>query len=357
MGKYANIGKRMQSAGQMEHQARGLLLGWLSEHAKATVPGAAHDDGADFVVRDGPTTLVIEVKRLAEPGWLAGAIEQVRVAARRVARTAVPVIAVPFMAEGGKRLCQQAAVSWFDLSGNAHIVAPGLRIEIDGKPNMFKRRGRPSTVFAPKSSRIVRALLLDVKDSLSQRELARRTGLDEGFTSKVVRRLESDEMIERGSDGAVHVVNPDAVLDAWRESYDFSKHRVIAGHATARSGDELLGSVAAVLRAQQLDYAATGLAGAWLLTRFAAFRLTTIFVPEEPSTAALTAIGFRPEERGANLWFVIPNDEGVFTGAAVVDGVECVHPVQAYLDLKSHPERSTEAAEELRTRQLQWTQR
>jgi hypothetical protein len=347
----------MQSAAQMERQARDLLVGWLSGCGKPTVTKIAADDGADFIVRDRRITLVIEVKTLAEPSRLAGAIEQVRGAAHRVSGTAVPVIVVPFMAERGKRLCQESDVSWFDLSGNAHIVAPGLRIEIEGKPNLFKRRGRPSTVFAPKSSRIVRALLLNAHDRLSQRELARTTGLDEGFTSKVVRRLESDEMITRASDGAVRIANPAAVLDAWRESYDFSKHRVIAGHVTARSGDELLVGVATAFRAQKLDYAATGLAGAWLLTQFAAFRLTTIFIHEEPPARALKAIGFRPEERGANLWFVIPNDEGVFTGAATVNGVECVHPVQAYLDLKSQPERSKEAAEELRTRHLQWSQR
>jgi DNA-binding Lrp family transcriptional regulator len=338
----------------MERQAQKLLRGWLSAKAKITAHGMAHDGGADLVVRDGPATLVIEVKRLGEPGWLGGAIEQAQVAARKVGRNAVPVVAVPFMAEGGRSLCQEAKVSWFDLSGNAHIEAPGLRIHVEGKPNVFKRRGRPSTVFAPKSSRIVRALLLDPQVGFSQRELARRTGLDEGFTSRVVRKLEADGMVERGSDGTVRIVNPDAVLAAWRETYDFSKHRTVAGHVTARSGDELVVAVGAALRRKKFDHAATGLAGAWLLTKFANFRLATILVPEEPPEALLRAIGFRREERGANLWFTIPNDEGVFTGAADQDGVRCVHPIQTYLDLKSHPERSAEAAEELRTRCLRW---
>jgi hypothetical protein len=338
----------------MERQALDLLLGWLSRDAESSYPG---NGGADLIVRDGSVTLVVEVKRLAEPGWLRGAIEQVRDAAGRVGSTAVPVLAVPFMAEGGQRLCEEANISWFDLSGNAHIVASGLRIHVEGKPNIFKRRGRPSTVFAPKSSRIVRAMLLEPQSAISQRELARRTGLDEGFTSRVVRKLESDRMVERDAAGAVRLSSPDDVLESWRESYDFSKHRTIAGHATARSGDELLAAVGATLNRKKLDYAATGLAGAWLMTKFAAFRLVTIFVPEEPSANLLKAIGFRREERGANLWFTVPNDEGVFTGTSYVGGVQCVHPVQAYLDLNSQPERSAEAADELRRRRLQWGQR
>jgi hypothetical protein len=62
--------------------------------------------------------------------------------------------------------------------------------------------------------------------------------------------------------------------------------------------------------------------------------------------------GFRSEERGANTWLVVPNDEGVFEGAEDRDGVPCVHPLQAYLDLKGQPERATEAAADLRKQLL-----
>ena len=55
------------------------------------------------------------------------------------------------MGDIGRERCAEYGVSWRDLSGNARIVAPGLRILIDGKPKRYKRRGRPSTAFAPKS--------------------------------------------------------------------------------------------------------------------------------------------------------------------------------------------------------------
>ena len=48
------------------------------------------------------------------------------------------------------------------------------------------------------------------------------------------------------------------------------------------------------------------------------------------------------------MWLVVPNDLGVFHGTDICDEVRCVHPVQAYLDLKAHPERASEAAEQLR---------
>ncbi len=305
-------------------------------------------------MREGHNRLVVVLKRLAEPGWLSGAIEQARAAARRVGPSAIPVVAVPFMGEAGRTLCREARVSWFDLSGNADIAARGLRIYVEGKPNQFKRRGRPSTAFAAKSSRIARTLLLEPTRWFQQRELSRASGLDEGFTSRIVKKLEADQLLRRDDQGALRSIDPNLLLDAWRESYDFSKHRLVPGHVTARSGEEALVKVAAALHGNKLDYAATGLAGAWLLTGFAMFRLVSFFVPEEPPEDILRAMGFRREERGANVWLVVPNDEGVFSGASDQKGVHCAHPVQVYLDLKGHPERSVDAADDLRKQLLDW---
>jgi len=339
------------SVGEIEQQAEALLRTWLGP---VRIHRRKSSRGPDLVARTSTATLALEIKRIGDPGWLRGAIEQVRTTARGVGVAAVPVVVVPFMGELGRKLCRDARVSWFDLSGNASIIAPGLRIHVEGRPNLFKRAGRPSTAFAPKSSRIVRHLLLDPDHSFRQRELAARSGLDEGFTSRIVKKLEDDRMVQRQKDRSWRVVDPNLLLDAWRENYDFKKHLIVPGHVVAKSGPAALESVAAPFREKGLDYAVTGLAAAWLLTQFAAFRLVTLFVPERPPEKTLRTLGFRNEERGANVWFVVPDDEGVFAGANDRSGFRCVHPVQAYLDLKGHPERSADAAAELRNRLLMW---
>lgn len=56
----------------------------------------------------------------------------------------------------------------------------------------------------------------------------------------------------------------------------------------------------------------------------------------------------------SNLWWVVPQDAGVFQGAVDVQGVQCAHPVQVWLDLEAHPERANEAAECLRKKILRW---
>lgn len=144
------------------------------------------------------------------------------------------------------------------------------------------------------------------------------------------------------------------MLDAWRDEYRFSKHTIIRGHVAARSGDALAHLVGDRLKARSVEHAVTGLAAAWQLTRYATFRIATFYVEAEPDSALRDELGFREDERGANLWLVVPNDKGVFQGAGERDGLRCVHPIQTYLDLKEQPERASEAAERLRADLLNW---
>lgn len=306
----------------------------------------------DMLISAGRLLFVVECKASGQAAAVATAVRAAREFAGQLGKKSIPMIAVPYMGEVGRRMSEEAGVCWLDLSGNAHLVGPGLRVDIEGKPNQFKRPGRPRSVFAPKSARIARWLLMHPERTFTQRELAKASGLDEGFTSRIVRQLEEQRLVGREASGAVKIANYGAMLDAWREAYDFSKHHIVRGHIAARSSDEVVGSLAEQLKSNKVEHAVTGLAGAWLLNQFAGFRLAVVYVERMPSLEALQRIGFYEEARGENVWLVVPNDEGVFHGAAEREGIRCVHPVQVYLDLKNHPERSTEAAEQLRQKLL-----
>jgi hypothetical protein len=192
--------------------------------------------------------------------------------------------------------------------------------------------------------------------SVSQREIARATDMNEGFVSRIATRLERENYVIRDERSAIRPRDPELLLDAWRERYDFSRHHLIRGHVAERSGESVLQSVAETLAKEKVEYAATGLAAAWLFTHFAGFQLTTIYLAEDPSDGLMRRLTFREGSRGANVWLVIPRDAGVFQGGVSENGVQCVHPVQAYLDLKAQPERATEAAERLRAERLAWGQ-
>lgn len=296
----------------------------------------------------------VELAEIGSAGPVAVHAERATKVAKAQRKRVIPVVATPYMGPSGKEACKRAGVSWFDFSGNARIIAPGLRIIVDGRPNRFPKRGRPSTPFAPKSSRIARWLLMHPNQPVTQRELALSTGVSEGLVSRVVSRLEEEHYVARERAGLLRGLNLPLLLSAWQEEYRFSKHTIIRGHVAARSGDVLTRCVADALLAAKVEHAATGLSAAWQLNRFAGFRTATFFVATEPSISIKGELGFREDPRGANLWLVVPNDAGVMLGAKERDGVQCVHPVQVYLDLKEHPERALDAAERIRSDFLNW---
>jgi len=290
---------------------------------------------------------LIEYKHSGKVSVVAGGIRQLKEASDNAGDT-VKLLVVPFMHELGRKRCQEAGISWVDLSGNADVTGPGIRILIQGKPNRFKQRGRPTNVFASKSSRVARVLLYNLKSFFTQRELSEMTGLDEGYVSRIVRALEEEELVVRREGGEVTVNETELILDAWSESYDFTKHAILRGHVPARSGPSLLQELSKSLSNEDIKHAATGLGAAWHYTHFAAFRTVSIFIDTPLDSETLSRVGFKESDTGPNTWFILPNDESVFWRTEEVDGIQCVHPIQAYLDLKAHPERAEDAMSELR---------
>ena len=294
---------------------------------------------------------VLEWKRSGSVGAVADAIRFLRVARGSFAHEVTPLLAVPYMGQAAQELCAQAEVAWLDLSGNARIIVPGIFYQNLGNPNRFRRPGRPDSAFGTRGSRVARLLLMEPSGPVTQRDIAIRAGLNEGHVSRVVRKLLASGLVERGQDG-IRVVDRGTLLDAWREDYRFDRHDVVHGHVAAAEGRSLIHSIARALDGAGALYAATALPAAWMWTRHAGFRLSTVYLDRPPSASVREGFGFRGEARGANTWLVVPNDDAVFLGAEPVDGIRCVHPVQAYLDLKDHPERAAEAATELRRRLL-----
>jgi hypothetical protein len=314
------------------------------------------DPRYDYAISVNSRRFIAEYKSNASTGAVASAIDSLNRFSETSAVATLPLVIVPFMGLVGRQLCDKSQMSWLDLCGNAKIVAPGLRIWIEGRPNQYRDRGRPPNVFAPKSSRIARQLLLHAKQFQTQANLSRQTGLGDGYVSKIVRRLEHEQYIDANKEGAVRPRDPNLLLDAWHDVYDFNHHRIIKGHVPARTGDELLKRVVNELGHEKLDWAVTGLGAAWLYTSFAAFRLATVYLSSMPSRDLLREIEFSDEPKGANLWLVLPDDEGVFQARQEQGGIQCVSALQAYLDLKGHPERAKDAAVELRRTLLQWEQ-
>jgi hypothetical protein len=328
---------------------------WLKGiHPSIDIRPALLEEEIDALIEAGNYRFLIEVKGESNSAQINSAIRKLKRIKPKQKDIIIPLIVVPFMGDVGGKLCREAGVSWMDLSGNADISAPDLKIFIQGRPNAMRKKGRPSNAFAPKSSRVARYLLINAEHAVRQKEIADQAHMDEGFTSRIVSRLVQEGLVCRTDNGALSIPDPNLLLNAWMEKYDFSMHHIIKGHIPSRSSDELLNSIPPLLLKYRIDYAATGLAAAWLYSKFSSFRTVSFYLKSRPDDSVLNEIGFREESRGANVWLIIPADEGVFYGVNEIETVQCVHPVQVYLDLSGHPERANEAAVYLKKQMLTW---
>jgi hypothetical protein len=327
----------------------------LSELLGAPAQVVAHERAVDLLLHVGSRVVAVEFLAQAGAAHIGQALARLAAARRDVGQDALLVVAVPYMGPVGQRLCAAAQVNWLDLSGNAQLVAPDLRILIEGQPNRYKTAGRRPDLFSPMRARVARRLLMEPNRTWLQAELLAATGLDAGHLSRTLRDLVSAGLVHRDAQRHLSVPDPDLLLTTWREAYDFDQHQRLAGHLAVRSGDELVERITGHLRERGLPFAVTGLPAAWCWAPMAMYRLVTVYVADLAAFEAAPPGGFRAEPGGANLWLVRPSDRGVFDGAEEVAGCPCVHPVQVYLDLKAQPERAAEAADELRRARLSWS--
>jgi DNA-binding Lrp family transcriptional regulator len=323
------------------HRLPDILENLLGERPEDVDRPAQLDRGYDALVESRHRRWVVQIKSSSNPGVVARAAEQLD----RASTYGLPLLLVPFMTSAGAKAAADRQLNWIDLSGNAYIRDHDLYVSVQGRPNRFPARGRPSSAFAPKSSRVARALLLDPARWWRQKDLSEQTDLDPSRVSRVVRRLEDDDLLARTGQ-TVRPRDPNTLLDAWAGEYRFDRHDIVTGHVTG-SGVELTRELHDTLERADVRHAFTGLPAAWALERFARFRLTSVYVLGDPRDAA-DAIEMRRNERGANVQLIGPDDRGVFDGQRDIDELPCVAPVQVYLDLLALPERAREAAEELR---------
>ena len=338
--------------GEAIERVRHALQDALKRPVRAEYEVNMGERRADAVMEAGKARFIVEWKGAGMSAIIGQAVEQVLALRGSGAAGAIPLVAVPFMGDAGRRLCESRGVSWIDLSGNAGIHAPNLTIIKEGKPNLYIPRGRPSNPFAPRSSRIARWFLTHPALAINQADLGRSTGLGQGFVSRLIARLADMNLLLRLKDGKIKITNYRQMLDAWLESYDFRSHSIVYGHVASRSGEELLGELNRAANASRIKLAFTGLAGAWIYDHYATFRIVTAYLDGPFDEAWLRRLSFRQGEQGSNVWLAQPRDSSELDNTARKGGVAVVHPLQVYLDLKGHPERAAEAADELRRRHL-----
>lgn len=316
---------------------------------------AGRADGAIAVTLDGGAvhTLVVEAKGNAQPRNVRDAARRLTALVGELRSGGVPhpsaILGALYVSERSAAILAEHGVGHLDLAGNARIAFGPVYVERTGHPNPHAEDRSLASLFAPKTSRVARALLAHPARVWRLQELADELDVSLGLVAKAKASLLDGEYARDSADGLA-LADPDGLLDAWLVA-DRRRPKP-RGYYSLDSISETERRIADAARQFGARAALTSFSGAERVAPHVRYGHTSVLVEADALEEVAERSGLRPVETGANVRLHEPYDDGAFYSARDIDGVPVAHPVQLVLDLARVKGRGEEAADFLRRHAL-----
>jgi hypothetical protein len=310
---------------------------------------------ARLLVDGRPHLLICEYKSNGQPRYARSALLELRNYVTHRAPAATPVFIAPYISPAVRQMCEEKGVGYLDLEGNARIAFGGVFIErvVAGKPVAEQRELK--SLFRPKSAQVLRTMLREPGRAWRVTELSKTSGVSLGQVSNVRTGLIDRDWARATDDGLV-LSEPDALLDAWRDSYTAPPGERLRFY-TPLHGSTLEDAARSALRADNGPGRAAfaSFSAAQWLSPYARTGSHYFFADDEGLRKLQAALKLTPSSKGENVVVTVPKDLGLLADTVEpAPGAPCTSPVQTYLDLSIAGERGAEAADHLRQERLSW---
>lgn len=334
---------------QVAQRLRELLpraRGW-DEAVDARVGGQTADLLTKFKLGEHEQTMVVNIVSLGQPRQIRAAVTKLS-EMRRAMPSAYPVASSVYIGPQSARILKDNNLGYVDLSGNCYLAFEHVLIEKEGKRNV-----RPSTrplrsLFAPRATRVVRALLAEPSRAWRLEELAKAATVSLGHSHNVAKRLEDLRWLERDDAQRIHLSKPADLLNAWSESYTYRSNEIASYFVSERVSRRLMADLARAATSEGRRYAFTLSAGLSLVAPNTRLGAIHCYLEGEPGPIA-AALGLHPAaEADTTVHLLLPYDPGVFYGQLDKAGLKVVCLPQLYVDLVRYERRGPEQAEHLR---------
>lgn len=319
---------------------------------------------ADILARvrmaDRAVTLICEVKEPGYPKQVRNAINQLYASIAQdeglaKADVVVPLVAATWLSPESRDICAEAGMGWLDLAGNCRIAFGSVFIERETAETPKPAARSFRAVFSPKAGQVLRTLLRDPARAWKVADLAAASDVSLGHASNVRSALLDREWATVDDEG-VRLIAPDALLDAWRESYRPVRGRRSFWYSTLH-GRQLEASLRDALSRPDTEGHAMlgGLSAAQWLAPYLRGNMTTLYADTRVLPELIEALKLQPSKSGANFEIIEPDDPAILRERVDSPGAPPVSsPILTYLDLSRLDDRGREAAEHLREKLLRW---
>ncbi|MDH1521002.1 MULTISPECIES: type IV toxin-antitoxin system AbiEi family antitoxin [Achromobacter] len=299
--------------------------------------------------------LICEYKSNGQPRYARSALLELRNYVAQRAPEATPVFIAPYISPAVRQLCEEKGVSYLDLEGNARVAFRGVFIErmVTDKPAAEQRELK--SLFRPKSAQVLRTMLREPGRAWRVTELSEISGVSLGHVSNVRTGLIDREWARASDDGLV-LSDPDALVDAWRNSYTAPPGERLRFY-TPLHGSAFEEAARSALRPKDgpRHAAFASFSAAQWLSPYGRTGTHYFFADEDGLRELQATLKLTPAAKGENVVITVPKDTGLFADTIEpAPGAVCTSLVQTYLDLSIAGERGAEAADHLRNEKLTW---
>ncbi len=283
----------------------------------------------------------LEIKTLGTPK---STREAVNLLVRRIQNdpASYGIFVAPYIAPRSAAICKESGIGYVDLSGNCSIAFQQIFINREKSGNQFPFKTGLSSIYSPKSERILRVLLVYPYRTWKAIDLAKEAQVSLGMITQVSKKLIEEEWLKKTSQG-ISLTQPQNLLADWSNNYTI-KRNVQNNYYSMKPLQDLEIEIADTCNKMNISYALTGFSASNRLAPMVRGQRAMIYVSRNIDLVA-EKVGLKPVESGANIILIQPYDDGVFWNAKSIGDLEISEPVQVYLDLKRYPGRGEEAAD------------
>lgn len=311
---------------------------------------------ADFIIGDEPHRLVIACKSSGQPRYVRDAMVRLGPEIFRASGLTRGLVVAPFISPASRAILAGSNMGWLDLAGNACIVFPRFHLEINkAARDPFATKREQRSLFFPKSARLLKLLLHKPRLPWKVAELAAQAGISVGQVSNVRRALIEREWATAETGEGFRLVQPDALLDAWRDDGMQAPSVVLRGY-TLKHGRALEAAIKEAFAEAAQHNAHLLLASHSVARRLAPYTRVAgeFFYADAVGLPLLKRhLQISPTDKGENVTIFKPNDDGLWRETMkLAPKLQGTGPIQTYLDLLSTGERGREAAEHWRAEKI-----
>lgn len=291
------------------------------------------DKGAEYweKIRKPDGTEQILIAAICSPGhprFIRVALDRLYRLAEKHPGAARMVIA-PYISPQAATLCHRENAGYLDLSGNCRLSLGSVYLERTGSANAHLIRRDQRSLYSPKTTRVLRVLLVDIKESWRLKKLAEAAGVSIGQTHTVKQMLLEREWASYSIEDGLRLTQPELLLAGWAQ-----RHTLRRGTVRNFISPHSIPEAEARIGTSGIRYALTGFSAGTRILDQAPAGYARVMVYSSETTRLAVKLDAKEVLSGGNVTILTPYDDGVWYETSVsADGLVIVSAVQAYLDI------------------------